>query len=539
MTGFRISSLPVKMLVLSLFVSGARDSPAQWSWALPFGSGGNETPAGICNDQAGRPSIAGTIGDSLSLDGVLLAPQAEDALLLALDAEGHLRWHHLSGGVYDDGSQVLACADTLVYWGGYFWGQATLADTTLTAPAGSKGLFVHALDAHYGQRRWSICLHGTGQKELTALVPAHNRLWVVGFFSDTLFAGPDTLVATGTHDLFALLLDPGGSLLQVRQAGLEGSVQATAATLQAEGALVLGGRFKGKLAFGSDTLVSSTLDYDVFAARFDSAGQALWARKAGGVHEARAARILTDAAGNVHLLGTFLGVLDMNDTLGILTPGFHTDGFWLTWSATGQPLAARRIGGPANDQLLDAGLRADTLWVSGSYAQTLALGELAIQATDDLIDGFVAAFGLSDSQPRQLWSIGGQGIVQVNRLALTTEGLWLLGRFNEEVQLGQSWTTAGLYDLFVAARPYTTPVAAGEASEVLPHFWPNPARTAVFFEAPSGKWRLLATDMLGKKWYDGPLPHRLDTASWPRGTYALLLHTPDGRQRSSALLILH
>lgn len=526
------------MMVCCLLVWGVRHGHTQWMWALPLGSDGNETPAGLCSDSAGRPVVAGTVGGSFPLDGFQPAPQAEDALLLALDAEGHPRWHHLTGGPYDDGSQALACADTLVFWGGYFWGQAALADTILTAPAGTKGLFVHALDAYHGQRRWSICLHGTGQKELTALVPTHHHLWVVGFFSDTLFVGNDTLIATGMHDLFALLLDDSGTLLHARQAGLQGSVQATTATLQADGALVLGGRFKGKLAFGTDTLTSSTLDHDVFAACFDADGQPLWARKAGGVHEARTSRVLTEPEGNIHLLGTFLGVLDMNDTLGISTPGFHTDGFWLTWSAMGEPLAARRIGGPADDQLLDARLLGDTLWISGSYGQTLALGDFSIQATDALIDGFAASFDLHDAHPRHLFGIGGQGIVQVNHLAPTPGGLWLLGRFNEEVQLDYTWTTAGLYDLFVAAWPYPALTAARESFGTPLHFWPNPARTAVFFRRPSGKWHLLAIDMLGRKWYDGPLHPRIDTASWPRGTYALLLHSPGGRHRSSALLVL-
>lgn len=495
---------------------------AQWAWTYLLASPGNDAPAALCTDAAGRPVVAATLGAPMMLGGQLLAPAGEDALLVAFDHGGQVRWALLTGSPYDDGSADVAAAGDTLFWGGFFWGEATLADTTLSTPNGSKGLFVHALDAADGHRLWSLCLYGTGQKELGAIVPTTDGLWLAGYFSDTLFAGADTLVATGAHDLFALRYDRAGQLLWARHAGLEGSIRAETAALLPEGGLAVGGRFRGKLAFAGDTLHSSSLDHDLFVACYDAAGQPLWARMAGGVHEARAHALCTDAGGRIHLLGTFLGVLDMDDTLGIVTPGFHNDGFWLTWSTTGTPLAARRIGGPGNDQLLDAVLHLDTLWAAGSFGQALTLGNYAITSSDALPDGFVAAFDAPAGEALALQGIAGAGVVQATSLSAGPAGTFVMGRFNEAVGLDSTAVSAGLYDLFVgrwsgdSATPTLTPPARTHV-----RMWPNPARERVFFEVPFGKWRLRVSDLQGRLWYDGPLPDQMDIAAWPTGLYVV------------------
>lgn len=495
---------------------------AQWVWTYPLATTGNDTPAALCTDHAGRPVVAAAVGGPLVLDGQALAPAGEDALLLALDQGGQVRWALLTGSPYDDGSADVAAAGDTLFWGGFFWGEASLADTTLSTPNGSKGLFVHALDSHDGHRLWSLCLRGTGQKELGAILPTAGGLYLAGYFSDTLFAGSDTLVATGTHDLFALRYDGSGQLLWASHAGLEGNVRAEVAAPMPDGGLAVGGRFRGKLAFAGDTLRSSTLDHDVFVACYDAAGQPLWARMAGGVHEARAHALCTDASGRIHLLGTFLGVLDLSDTLGIFTPGFHNDGFWLSWSATGAPLAARRLGGPDNDQLLDAVLWHDTLWVAGSFGSTLALGSFALQAADALPDGFVAAFDVHTGEVLGLQGIAGEGVVQATSLTVGPAGPFVMGRFNEAVLLDSAVATAGLYDLFVGRWLGGTPTSTATAAPTPTlKMWPNPAHERVFFDAPFGKWRLRVADLQGRLWYDGPLPGQLDIAGWPGGVYVV------------------
>ncbi len=512
-----------------------RLATAQWTWTRLLASPGNDTPAALCTDPAGRPVVAATLGGPLTLDGQVLAPAGEDALLVAFDHGGQVRWALLTGSPYDDGSADVAAAGDTLFWGGFFWGEAALADTTLSTPDGSKGLFVHALDAADGHRLWSLCLRGTGQKELGAIVPTAGGLWLAGYFSDTLFAGSDTLVATGAHDLFALRYDRGGQLLWAHHAGLEGSIRAETAALLPDGGLAVGGRFRGKLAFAADTLHSSSLDHDVFVACYDAAGQPLWARMAGGVHEARAHALCTDAGGRIHLLGTFLGVLDMDDTLGIVTPGFHNDGFWLTWSATGTPLSARRIGGPDNDQLLEAVLHHDTLWAAGSFGSTLTLGSHTIAASDALPDGFVAAFEAHTGAVLGLQGIAGTGVVQATSLSAGPAGTFVMGRFNEAVWLDSTVASAGLYDLFVGrwSGGTTTPTQMPPARTHV-RMWPNPARERVFFEAPFGKWRLRVSDLQGRLWYDGSLPDRLNVAAWPRGIYVVSF-LPKGE---SALLMV-
>ncbi|GEM_PF-5782601 len=517
-----IAPRAIGILSLLVVLSISHIYAFQWQWVRWIGSSGNEQPADICTDSYGHVFIAFTLGGPLWLDGQLLDPMQDDAVLLALDTNGQTRWWQQLASAYDDASVALNTHNDAILWGGYFWNQATLLDTTLNTVGGSKGIFVHALHTAHGQRLWSLVLSGSGQKELASIIPSSQGIWLTGYFSDSLFVEPDTLIATGAHDLFALRLNDVGQPIFSFHAGGQGSVRAEASCLLPDEQLAIGGRFKGQLVFGQDTLYSSTLDHDVFVAVLDAQGVPLWARMAGGVHEARTHAISTDQQGHIHLWGSFLGVLNMNDSIGIVTPGFHYDGFWLKWDTWGHPLSAQRIGGLADDQLLDASCFGNTCWLGGSFAQSFSLPPFTQIAADDLPDGWLAQFHSDDTTASQLLHLPGQGIVQLTDLDYTANG-WpiVLGHFDMDVWLDQTYNSAGWYDLFVAQWNGNT--TSLQPTIPLPAWamWPNPARESVFFEWPSGKWHLRISNATGQVMYEGVLPHYVDVSSWPPGLYTV------------------
>src|SRR5207247_10065848 len=66
------------------------------------------------------------------------------------------------------------------------------------------------------------------------------------------------------------------------------------------------GRFTGTATFGTTNLTSSGV-HEMFLAKYDSAGNFLWARKAGGASTDYAFAVTSDGAGNAYLAGVFSG----------------------------------------------------------------------------------------------------------------------------------------------------------------------------------------------------------------------------------------
>lgn len=119
------------------------------------------------------------------------------------------------------------------------------------------------------------------------------------------------------------------------------------------GAIVLAGPVRGQVDFGLGTLASSGNDSDIYLAKFDPAGKALWQKKFGDSTEDQAvnnARV--DDDGNIVVVGEYRGSLD---GMGIQIPPSQgsSDAFVAKLDPMGNPLWARWGGDMAN-QTADA-----------------------------------------------------------------------------------------------------------------------------------------------------------------------------------------
>ncbi|MBI4662023.1 MAG: hypothetical protein HY735_24640 [Verrucomicrobia bacterium] len=101
---------------------------------------------------------------------------------------------------------------------------------------------------------------------------------------------------------FVVKFDPQGKLLWARQNGGNASCVALD---QFDNAYVVG-RFMSTAAFGGANLTSLGRS-DVIVAKYDAAGQVLWARRAGGNGEDVATAIALDHLGNVYVAESFTG----------------------------------------------------------------------------------------------------------------------------------------------------------------------------------------------------------------------------------------
>lgn len=154
------------------------------------------------------------------------------------------------------------------------------------------------------------------------------------------------------------------------------------------GNIIISGFFKGSnLDFDPSTSgtanLSSVGDNDIFVAKYNNAGQYLWAFSLGNILNETADKMTIDSAGNIYVSGSFRGTLDFDpsptDTFNLTSngdigtdPGFGGDAFLAKYSNDGTFLWAINAG---STSILDLGgavsidNNGDVLW-SGGFTGT-------------------------------------------------------------------------------------------------------------------------------------------------------------------------
>jgi hypothetical protein len=190
--------------------------------------------------------------------------------------------------------------------------------------------------------------------------------------------------------------------------GARGGSTVSAVCSDHSGNAYITGYFLGELAFGSDSVYDNLGPYqDVFIAKYDAQGNALWATNGTGYADVYG--ISADGAGNVYVAGDFY-----NDSIAFgsyvlvdPTPGPQVSNIFLVkYDSLGQVLWAKNLGGINNDQATGVGTdAAGNVFVTGVFSgDSLTLDNITIQHLGS-IDAFVAKFN-SAGQTQWINSVG-------------------------------------------------------------------------------------------------------------------------------------
>src|SRR5678810_684831 len=131
-----------------------------------------------------------------------------------------------------------------------------------------------------------------------------------GFYDPTFTLGTTVLTnadASGnTGDIFIVKYDTSGSpMWAVRSGGIDDD-GASSISVDGNGNIFLTGFFSSpSITFGSNTLNCGSTYGDIFVAKYNSTGTALWGKRAGGSYNQKGNGISNDGIGNVYISGTF------------------------------------------------------------------------------------------------------------------------------------------------------------------------------------------------------------------------------------------
>jgi hypothetical protein len=285
---------------------------------------------------------------------------------MLIPATGHpqspyFNWAVKAGGSSDDFSRGIATDSSgNCYLTGSFSGNAVFGSTNLTS-AGGYDIFVARYDSA-GQAVWTRQA-GSGSIETEEgrciTLDSSGNVYVAGGFAGTASFGGTNLTSIGGLDIFLAKYTSAGQLLWARRAGGTGNFEyGLAIAFDPAGNLLVTGQFQGTATFSGTNLVSRG-GIDIFLAKYDPAGNRIWVTQAGGAAGDFSRSVVADGAGNSYIAGWFEGDITFGDDT--LVPNLGSaDAFTAQYDSMGRLRSVFSIGSDRGEQAYGLGIDSST-----------------------------------------------------------------------------------------------------------------------------------------------------------------------------------
>jgi outer membrane protein assembly factor BamB len=271
-----------------------------------------------------------------------------DIFVARLNPDGVLLWEREWG----DPSPQTALGITVdgeegVVVGGRFGGILDFGQGAFDAIDAFDG-FVVKLDAATGDTLWSATLDSSGNDEVYAVAVDSAGDVVVGgsVFGEVSFNGMPVMGNMGGGAFVGRLGGSAGNFIGgdvVGEMGAPGAYVVTdAARAGAEGEVVIIGLFNGSIQFPPQNLLTSD-GIDLFIAKLDAAGNALWSIALGGDLDDGAQEVAVDPFGNITVVGGFEGPLQLNAIGSVIASAGMRDGYILKLTPNGDILWGQSV----------------------------------------------------------------------------------------------------------------------------------------------------------------------------------------------------
>jgi hypothetical protein len=271
-----------------------------WLWTRQDGTGGDDSARAVATDSAGNVYIAGYVQGAFH--GIPRVA-GSDVFISKYDQAGTRQWSVLFGSLGPDEAFGLTCdADRNVIVTGW------ASDSIEGNPSLANGdNFLAKYDTD-GQRLW-LKEWGTFNKDTgyALATDASRNIYLSGYTTGPLYGGQQ-----GNRDIFLAKFDAGGTNLWGRQIGTSDHDEGWGIAVDAATNVYVTGRAGGML--GTDPWAGG---YDLFLAKYDSAGTQLGVWQLGTTNEDYGRAIAVDTNGGVFVTGWSYGDFDGNTNAGL------------------------------------------------------------------------------------------------------------------------------------------------------------------------------------------------------------------------------
>jgi len=341
-------------------------------------------------------------------------------------------WAKSAGGISMDYPQSIAVdASGNIYMAGCFYSPTLILGLDTLRRIGKIDIFLVKYDAN-GNVLWAKSTGGLEKDcAMSIALDATGNPYVVGFFESSTITF-DTIVLTnvGNGDLFVAKYDTSGDVLWAKSAGgLDRDAAYSVAVDVSGNAYVTGEFYSSIMSFGSNSL-SNAGECDIFVAKYDSEGTIVWTVRSGETGFDKARSIAVDASANIFLTGFFDSPLLIVGSDTLFNEGME-DVFLAKFNVNGNVLWANRIGDSLNE--FDPYLAVEpsgNIYLTGTFNSTTLTFGNTILVNQGAVDIFLTKY---DSSGHILWATdaGSWGCEYPKSIAVDADGCaYVWGDFN-------------------------------------------------------------------------------------------------------------
>ncbi len=352
------------------------------------------------------------------------------------DTSGNVIWaKDVSGnGTFNyDAFTITVDVSGNIYIAGRFSGNTvTFGTITLT----HQGLFIVKYDTN-GNALWAKDALGNADVNSIKSDVSGNVVIVGGFRGGSLTLGTTTLTnlnnSSYLDDIFIAKYDTTGNVIWAKSAGSADHDVAQSLAIDISGNLFITGEYGGTtIAFDTITLTntsSSSPGYDLFLAKYNSAGNVIWVKTATGSRSDQGQTVTVDANNNAVVAGIFSSpsITFGNITLTKDTTYFYSEAmFVVKYNTNGNIIWAKNTLGKWNDLVSSITTDATSnIYVAGGVSNDTITFSQSVKAYGGL---FLAKY---DANGTPLWAEGiGKGLNTIRSVALDASNhIYVAGGF--------------------------------------------------------------------------------------------------------------
>ncbi|MDC0667097.1 SBBP repeat-containing protein [Nannocystis radixulma] len=345
----------------------------------------------ITTTAAGEIVMAGDARGTIDFGGgPLVNGPNPDGFLVKFTGDGEHVWSKaIKGGNFGNSSAPHLAVDEggNIVLAGSFRSDIDLGGGVMVA-AGETDVFL-AKFSSAGAHQWSRRFGDPQQQDANGVgVDGAANIYVTGGFRGAIDPGSGPLISAGESDMFVAKFDPAGQAVWGARFGGAGAELADGLVVDSKDRITITGVTNQSIDFGGGPIV--TPDYASVLAQFDSSGAHQWSRLLCTTGLGRAIGIATDGFDSVLLAGSFSGQCDLGG--GPLTAADATDTLVARLTPSGAHVWSKRFG-EVNHQAAYAvaGSAAGVVAATGGFLGLVDFGD-GPETGPGLEDGFIVTF---------------------------------------------------------------------------------------------------------------------------------------------------
>lgn len=346
---------------------------------------------------------------------------------------------------YDYGYGIATDPAGNVYVAGKYEMNANFSGTILP-DQGNHDIYIAKYTAA-GSLEWIRTAGGTLGDYAQALYCDGTSLYISGEIEGygnviTFENSSVTLTCIGDNDLFLAKYDLAGNLLWAKSEGGNYSDKALGITADASGNVYICGYFKDDINFGGTAPLTGAGDRDIYLAKYDSNGNFLWVRNAGSAGRDEAKSVICDQAGNIYITGMHTGSITFGSTT-LNSPNGYVNMFLVKYAPDGSVIWAKTAGSDYDDVGWSMTVDASGfIYITGEYNAYAIWDALPPLTTSGSAEIFVACY---DNAGTAQWvrSAGGSLIDRARGIGTDGSNIYITGQFTMSATFG-SHTVSGV-----------------------------------------------------------------------------------------------